>query len=236
MTLLAAFAALLGRESGSSDVVLGMPIAGRDRLETEGLIGFFVNILPLRLDLSQAPTFRELLRQAREATLGAFAHQELPLEKLVEALGIERRQDRSPLFQVTFGLQNAPQADVDLPGLHLAPLAVASETVRFDLTVWVKETPEGLGIQWTFSTDLFDVSTIERMQTAFEALLAGVVAAPETEIDRVQMLPAAEQERRQRAELESEQSRYGRLRSMKPRPVRPVDPRGENAEERTDTL
>src|SRR6185295_6143126 len=176
MTLLAAFAALLGRLSGTSEVVVGMPVAGRDRLETEGLIGFFINILPLRLDLTGGPTFRDLLRQAREATLGAFAHQELPLEKLVEALGIERRQDRSPLVQVTFGVQNAPQANAELPGLRLAPLAVASETVRFDLTVWVRETREGLGVQWTFSSDFFEPATIEGMQSSFEALLAGAVA------------------------------------------------------------
>ncbi|HSF43683.1 MAG TPA: non-ribosomal peptide synthase/polyketide synthase [Thermoanaerobaculia bacterium] len=224
MTLLAAFAVLLGRLSASREVVVGMPVAGRSRLETEGLIGFFINILPLRLDLSQEPTFRELLRQAREATLGAFAHQELPLEKLVEALGIERRQDRSPLFQVTFGLQNAPQAAAELPGLRLAPLAVDSETVRFDLTVWVKETREGLGVQWTFSTDLFEPGTIEKMQSAFEGLLASAVAAPDTEVDRLEMWTAAERERREREDRESEQSRYGRLRSVKPRPVRAGDP------------
>ncbi|HSK75700.1 MAG TPA: non-ribosomal peptide synthase/polyketide synthase [Thermoanaerobaculia bacterium] len=220
MTLLAAFSVLLGRLSSSGEVVVGMPVAGRSRLEMEGLIGFFVNILPLRLDLRPGPTFRELLRQAREATLGAFAHQELPLEKLVESLGIERRQDRSPLFQVTFGLQNAPQAAAELPGLRLAPLAVDSETVRFDLTVWVRETREGLGVQWTFSTDLFEPGTIEKMQSAFEGLLASAVAAPDTEVDRLEMWTAAERERREREERESEQSRYGRLRSLKPRPVR----------------
>jgi len=164
------------------------------------------------------------LRQAREVTLGAFAHQELPLEKLVEALGIERRQDRSPLFQVTFGLQNAPEAEADLPGLRLTPLAVDGETVRFDLTVWVKETREGLGVQWTFSTDLFEPATIARMHSGFEALLAAAVAAPDTEVDALEMSTAAELERRERAEREREQSRYGRLLSVKPRPVRTGDP------------
>jgi amino acid adenylation domain-containing protein/non-ribosomal peptide synthase protein (TIGR01720 family)/FkbM family methyltransferase len=223
MTLLAAFAVLLGRLSGRGEVVVGMPIAGRDRYETEGMIGFFINVLPLRLDLSQGPTFRELLRQAREAALGAFAHQELPLEKLVEGLGIERKQDRSPLFQVTFGLQNAPEADIELPELRLSTLAVEDETLRFDLTVWVRETRQGLGVQWTFNTDLFDPATIERMQSRFEAVLAGAVAAPETEIDRLNMLSAAEREEQERTERQSEQSRLGRLMSMKPRHIRAGD-------------
>ncbi len=226
MTMLAAFAALLGRLSGQSEVVVGMPMAGRDRYETEGLIGFFINILPLRLDLSRSPTFRELLRQAREASLGAFAHQELPLEKLVEALGIERRQDRSPLFQVTFGLQNAPEADVELPELRLSPLAVEDETVRFDLTVWVRETRAGLGVQWTFNTDLFEAATIERMQARFEALLAAAVGSPETEIDLLDVLSAAEREESERAEREKEQSRLGRLINRKPR--RPRDGHAES--------
>ncbi|MEO6196445.1 MAG: non-ribosomal peptide synthase/polyketide synthase [Thermoanaerobaculia bacterium] len=223
MTLLAAFAVLLGRLSGRGEVVVGMPIAGRDRYETEGMIGFFINVLPLRLDLSQGPTFRALLRQAREAALGAFAHQELPLEKLVEALGIERKQDRSPLFQVTFGLQNAPEADIELPELRLSTLAVEDETMRFDLTVWVRETRQGLGVQWTFNTDLFDPATIERMQSRFEAVLAGAVASPETEIDRLNMLSAAEREEQERTERQSEQSRLGRLMSMKPRHIRAGD-------------
>jgi non-ribosomal peptide synthetase component F len=115
-------------------------------------------------------------------------------------------------------VQNTPQADVDLPGLRLAPLALASETVRFDLTVWVKETREGLGVQWTFSTDLFDSATIERMQSAFEDLLAGAIADPDAEIELLEMTEGAERQRRE--EGESQRSRYGRLMSVKPRPVR----------------
>ena len=135
MTLLAAFKVLLPRYSGQDDIVVGSPIAGRTRAETEGLIGFFVNTLVLRTDLSGDPTFRELLGRVREAALGAYAHQDLPFEKLVEELGPERSLSHTPLFQVMFLLHNAPGEDLALPELSVAPLTVEADTAKFDLTL-----------------------------------------------------------------------------------------------------
>ncbi len=129
MTLLAAFQTLLFRYSGQQDIVVGSPVAGRNRTELEGLIGFFVNMLPLRTDLSGAPTFRELLGKVRETTLDAYAHQELPFEKLVEELQPERSPSHAPLVQVVFVLQNTPRTPLELPGLTAQSIAVERSTV-----------------------------------------------------------------------------------------------------------
>ncbi|HEY0172991.1 MAG TPA: amino acid adenylation domain-containing protein, partial [Pyrinomonadaceae bacterium] len=133
MSLLAAFNALLHRYTGQTDLVVGAPIAGRNRRELEGLIGFFVNTLALRTDLSGRPSFRELLGRVRATTLGAFAHQELPFEKLVEELHPQRDMSRNPLFQVTLALQNAPLEEMELPGLRISPLDIGNDATRFDL-------------------------------------------------------------------------------------------------------
>ncbi|HVI71956.1 MAG TPA: condensation domain-containing protein, partial [Pyrinomonadaceae bacterium] len=144
MTLLAGFNTLLWRFSGQDDILLGTPIAGRNRSEIEGLIGFFVNTLVLRADLSGDPTFRELLHRTREVALGAYENQDLPFEKLVEELAPVRDLSRSPLFQVMFVLQNAPRESLELPGLTLSPLGSANKTAKFDLTMFVVEGRQGL--------------------------------------------------------------------------------------------
>ena len=136
MTLLSVFQTLLHRYSGQDDVIVGSPIAGRTRVETEGLIGFFVNNLVLRTDLSGNPTFRELLSRVREVTLGAYAHQDLPFEKLVEELQPQRDLSHNPLFQVMFALQNTPRSDMKLHGLTLSSFQVDNGTSRFDLTLF----------------------------------------------------------------------------------------------------
>src|SRR4029077_19017507 len=144
MTLLAAFQVLLHRYSGQEDIAVGSPIAGRGRTELEGLIGFFVNTLVLRTDVSGNPAFRELLARVRENALGAYTHQDLPFEKLVEELAPERDMSRNPLFQVMFVLQNAPGAPLVLEGLEVSRLSLEGHSAKFDLTLTLRETVAGL--------------------------------------------------------------------------------------------
>ncbi len=189
MVTLAAFQALLGRYARQADVVVGTPIAGRERVETEGLIGLFVNTLVLRADLSADPTFRELLAQVRETTLGAYAHQELPFERLVEELEVERTQSHAPLFQVMFTLQNADAgAAGELPGLEVAPRDFRWASSKFDLTLNLEETGGRVAGTFEFATDLFDGATIERMAEHYAALLEGVAADPDRRVSRVEIL------------------------------------------------
>ena len=165
MTLLAAFQLLLHRYTDQDDIVVGALIANRNRVETEGLIGFFVNTLVLRTDLSGNPSFRELLDRVREVALGAYSHQDLPFEKLLEALQPPRDLSRTPLFQVLFVLQNTPRQPPELLGLSVDPLEIAPETANFDVCLNLSETPEGLRGWLEYSTDLFDAATIARMGT-----------------------------------------------------------------------
>ena len=195
MTLLTAFKILLWRYSGQSDVVVGTPIAGRNQLATEGLIGLFVNTLVLRTNLSGDPSFRELLERMREVTLGAYAHQDLPFEKLVEELQPERDMSRSPLFQVVFALHNEITETLQLPGLEANEVgSAADETAKFDITMAVTETDSELGGSLQYSTDLFEASTISRMLEQFERLLASAVSAPEQHISQLELLSSAERQ------------------------------------------
>ncbi|MBD1809019.1 amino acid adenylation domain-containing protein [Microcoleus sp. FACHB-SPT15] len=206
MTLLAAFQILLYRYTQQEDIAVGSPIANRNRSEIEGLIGFFVNSLVLRTDLSGAPTFQELLGRVREVTLGAYAHQDLPFEKLVEELQPERSLSRHPLFQVVFALQNAPTEALELPGLTLNPLTIDFKTTRFDLEFNLWKASEGFRSLWgerwehsegirgvvVYNTDLFDEATISRMLGHFKTLLEGIVANPQTKIADLPLLSVAE--------------------------------------------
>jgi amino acid adenylation domain-containing protein len=192
MTLLAAFQTLLHRYTGQDDLVVGSPIAGRTRAETEGLIGFFVNTLVLRTDLSGNPTFRELLGRVRETALGAYAHQELPFERLVEELHAERNLSRTPLFQVMFVLQNVPIKSLELPELTASLLNVDNETAKFDLTVSLGEREDGISGEFEYNTDLFEATTIARMLGHWQTLLAGVVANPERRLSELPLLTEAE--------------------------------------------
>jgi len=193
MTLLAAFQMLLYRYTGQEDIAVGTPIANRNRPEIEPLIGFFVNSLVLRTDLSGNPTFRELLGRVREVTLGAYAHQDLPFEKLVEELHPERDLSRHPLFCVAIALQNTPITALELPGLALSQFEFDSGTSRLDLEfhLWYSE---GLKGQIIYSTDLFDRSTIARMLGHFQTLLEGIVADPDRRLADSPILTAAERQ------------------------------------------
>jgi amino acid adenylation domain-containing protein len=196
MTLLAAFNILLGRYTGNEDIVVGTPIANRNRAEIEGLIGFFVNTLVMRTNLSGNPSFLELLERVREVTLGAYTHQDLPFEQLVEALQPQRSLSHTPLFQVMFVLQNAPMLQIELPGLTLSPLESDTGTAKFDLTLIVSEmmpeTEPRLRGKFEYNTDLFDASTITRMVEHFCTLLSGIAATPERRISELPLLTEAE--------------------------------------------
>ncbi len=194
MTLLAGLSALFSRSTGQDDLAVGSPIAGRTRAEVEGLIGFFVNTLVLRADLAGAPGFRALVARTRERTLAAFSHQDLPFEKVVEAVAPERDTRRTPLFQVFFVLQNAPAGRLELPGLTLEPLALDWEAAKFDLTLTLAETGSGLAGSWEYDRDLFDAPTILRLAGHFERLLAGMVARPDLAIAEAPILGEPERE------------------------------------------
>ncbi|HYO67722.1 MAG TPA: amino acid adenylation domain-containing protein, partial [Archangium sp.] len=163
MTLLAGFQALLHRYSGQDDISVGSPIAGRDHAELEGLIGFFVNVLVMRARVRGGESFRELLHQVKEVALGAYAHQEVPFEKLVDALNPARDTSRAPLFQVSFALQNAPSPDLSLPGIESRPVELTGQVSKYDLTLSLRETGAGLEGVAEYSTDLFEASTLVRM-------------------------------------------------------------------------
>ncbi|NMG21590.1 non-ribosomal peptide synthetase [Brasilonema bromeliae] len=192
MTLLAAFQTLLYRYTGQEDILVGSPIAGRNLPEIERLIGFFANTLVLRTDISGNPSFQELLHRVRAVALGAYAHQDLPFEKLVEELQPERSLSYHPLFQVMFVLQNTPKQTLQLPGLSLTPYDWDNVTTRFDLTLSITETEQGLQGLWEYNTDLFDAGTINRMSGHFQTLLDSVVANPQQHISELPLLTAAE--------------------------------------------
>ena len=194
MILLAAFKVLLFRYTGECDVVVGSPIAGRNRVETENLIGFFVNSLALRTDLSGNPTFRQLVGRVREVALDAYAYQDLPFEKLVEELNPVRDVSRTPVFQIMFGMQNAPRAAVDFPNLTVKRVSVDSHTAKFDLTLLMSETDHGLTGWFEYSTDLFEPSTIERLRDHFENLLVSITLDPDGRIASLPLMSAQEQE------------------------------------------
>ncbi|HET7232709.1 MAG TPA: non-ribosomal peptide synthase/polyketide synthase [Longimicrobium sp.] len=192
MTLLGAFQVLLSKYGGSDDIVVGGPIAGRTRKEAEELIGFFINTLVLRTDLSGDPSFREALRRVREATLGAYAHQEVPFEKLVAELQPERSRSHAPLFQVMFVLQNAGGGRGGLPGLEVSDVGADQASARYDLTLELAVTPQGLRGGLIYSTDLFERGTIERMLGHLERVLEQVATDADVRLSRLELLSAEE--------------------------------------------
>ncbi|WP_164018688.1 non-ribosomal peptide synthetase [Pyxidicoccus trucidator] len=195
MTLLAGFAALLHRYTGQEDLLIGSPIAGRRHVETEGLLGFFVNTLVLRARPSARSTFPQLLAGVRETSLGAYAHQDLPYEYLLEKLQLTRDLSRNSLFQVMFGMAPGGEADASLPGLSVEPLEVASKTAHFDLIIEFEEHSSGLICRLKYNTDLFDVSTIGRMEQHLRRLFESVAAEPELRLADIPLLPPEEERR-----------------------------------------
>nr|RNJ68509.1 MAG: amino acid adenylation domain-containing protein [Leptolyngbya sp. IPPAS B-1204] len=208
MTLLAAFQTLLHRYTGQTDIVIGSPIANRQRSELEGLIGFLVNSLVLRTDLAGNPSFRELLERVRQVTLAAYAHQDLPFEKLVEELQPVRNLRQNPLFQVVFALQNTPMEQLVLPGLVLSPVELETKTARFDLELYLWKCADNFRNLWgkgwrqtdglrgviVYNTNLFDAATITSLCSHFQTLLENIVTNPDIPLSALSLLTLAEQQ------------------------------------------
>uniref|UniRef100_A0A2P1CZA6 AptC n=1 Tax=Nostoc sp. FSN-E TaxID=2027337 RepID=A0A2P1CZA6_9NOSO len=188
MTLLAVFALLLSRYSRQKDIVVGSAIANRNRKEIEPLIGFFVNTLALRTNLEGNPSFLELLQRVKHVTLDAYDHQDLPFEKLVDELGLERSLAHHPLFQVAFGLQNGTPKQLEIPGLTLTRFEWENTTTLFDLSLIFRETPQGLIGEWEYATDLFAAETIQGMVRHFEVLLTQIIDNPHQPINTLSLL------------------------------------------------
>ncbi|GCE13519.1 non-ribosomal peptide synthetase [Tengunoibacter tsumagoiensis] len=194
MTLLAAWQTLLWRYTDQDDICVGTFIAGRTHAETEGLIGFFINNLVLRTDLSGNPTFQELLRRVREVTLGAYAHQEIPFEKILQDLGRNHDLSITPLFQVMLILQNMPEPIPALADLTLRETGVGNTRANFDLSLWVTESRDHLQMSLQYNTDLFDAQTIRRMLDHLSILLQGIVAHPQQQLSTLPILTDIEQQ------------------------------------------
>ncbi len=182
MTLLAAFQILLMRHSGQEDIVVGTPVAGRDRSDVEGLIGFFVNALVLRTDLSGDPTFRELLGRVREVAIGAYAHQDLPFERLVEELHPQRDPSRAPLFQVFFNMLDLDTTSLRLGGVRVEHIEIPAKASLFDLTLYVAEAGPGLRFSAVYNCDLFEREYVSEMLRQFVSLLEQIAASPQETI------------------------------------------------------
>jgi hypothetical protein len=219
MALLTAFSVLLYRRSGQPEMILGMTVAGRTLAETEGMIGMFINMLPVRIDLRGGPSYREALSKVRETTIRAHTYQDTPIEKIVEELELERRDGQAALIQVAFGVQNTPQVEAELPGLGVAPFAFEHEAARFDLTVWVTETAEGLEANWTYRADLFDPDTIATMNQQFEHLLLGITEDSRARLNTIEILTEVERKQQSLAEEEWEETSAKRLVSINRKPV-----------------
>ena len=215
MVLLAAFQISLSRHAGHEDIVVGTDVANRTRLETEGLIGFFVNLLVLRTNLSGNPTFREVLRRVREMALGAYAHQQMPFEKLVEELQPERSLNRNPLVQVLFVLQNAPVQSLELPGLTVKPVDIKTGTSKFDLALFVREAGPKLVGTWVYNTELFDAASVINMARQYEILLGNLLAQPDARISAIEMLSETEKAQRNTEKQERQLARRKNLLSAR---------------------
>ena len=231
MTLLAVFKLLLYRYTKLEDIIVGAAHANRNHADTENLIGYFINMLVMRTDLSGHPSFRELLHRVRDVTLDAFMHQDMPFEKIVEEMQIKRDAGNTPIFQVAFGVENARQAAYNIQnsqslnhrGLTMSHFSFDMEVVRYDLTLWVKEGGDGLFGWWNYKTSLFDLAAIKRIQGHFVTLLQSVIEQPDAKLDALEMFTESEKEQQASAQKSLEASKYQRLMAVKPQPVRPTE-------------
>ncbi len=219
MALLAGFQALLSRYSGEEQIVVGTDLANRTMSETEPLIGFFINLLALRTDLSGNPTFREILGRVREVTLGAYAHQDMPFDKLVEELQPERSLSHNPLVQVLFVMQNIPKLQRELPGLELSSFEMPITRSKFDFAVFMVEGENGLTGNWLYNTDLFERTSILRMAGHFETLLCNAIAEPEIRLQSLEFLSKEEREQLGAEKKERKQSQLKKLMSVEPKAI-----------------
>jgi non-ribosomal peptide synthetase component F len=195
MTLLAAFGATLHNRARQTDILIGTPVANRQRTEVEDLIGFFLNTLVLRINFGGDPTFRGLLARVRETTLGAYAHQDLPFEKLVEELHPERGLSHTPLFQAALVFQNVPRGALYLEGLRLEGLDAEAGATKFDLTLVAAESAEGVAATFVYSTDLFEAETNASMAERLQNLLRDAADKPDAEVGALAGTPKDESRR-----------------------------------------
>ena len=222
MTLMAAFQTLLHRYSGQDDIIIGTDIANRNQSEIEGLIGFFVNLVPIRTNLAGNPTFREYLQQVKDVALGAYSHQDLPFARLVNEVQPERDPNQAPLFQTLFVMQNAPVPPMELAGLQLSQMEIDEGVAKFDLAVFMEETEQGLIGRWNFSTEIFESTTIDRMAAHFERLLESIATQPGAKLSRLEMLIEAEKSHQALDSKQQQEFKLSRLRKASRKPVQRV--------------
>ncbi|PSB11072.1 non-ribosomal peptide synthetase [Pleurocapsa sp. CCALA 161] len=216
MTMLAVLQVLLQRYTSQDDIVVGTDVANRNRSEIEPLIGFFINLLVLRTDLSGNPSFKELLQRVCQVTLGAYAHQDLPFDRLVKALQPQRYLSHTPpLFQVLLVLQNTPLPAFELPGLSLKMMEVEDTTTRFDLALFLKETEAGIEGEWQYNADLFEKTTINNFSTHFQNLLHSVTKTPDARLNTLQMLSDTEIAERNKTKQHKKAAKLAKFKTIK---------------------
>ena len=216
MTMLAVLNILLQRYTNQDDIVVGTDVANRNHAEIEPLIGFFINLLVLRTDLSGNPSFSELLQRVREVTLGAYAHQDLPFDRLVKALQPQRYLSQTPpLFQVLLVLQNTPLPAFELPELNLTMMEVEDTTARFDLALFLKETKAGIEGEWQYNADLFERNTITKLSNHFQNLLHSVSATPNARLNTLKMLSDGEIEAKNKTKQHKKASKLAKFKAIK---------------------
>jgi amino acid adenylation domain-containing protein len=221
ITLLAGFQTLVSWYTGEEHVVIGTDVANRNRGECEGLIGFFVNQLVLHANLSGDPGFRQFLGHVREVTLDAYAHQDLPFDKLVELLRPSRDLSRTPLFQLKMVYQNAPLQPLELPGLTLTPIELGGGTAKYDLTLFMEDTEQGLSLTFQYNSDLFESATINRLSDHFEALLGLIAERPDATLGKLKAaLDEADRKSRSKEKSKMEMFNLERFRTLQPKAVR----------------
>lgn len=221
MALLAAFDILLHKYTGHEDVVIGTAIAGRTRAETERMMGMFINMLPLRVGFKGRPSYKEVLKRVKESTTRGYAYQDIPIEKIIEELGMERQSSQAPFIQIAFGLETVPEVEVELLNLEWESFSFDREAVRFDLTVWLKETAKGIRASWAYRTELFDAKLIARMHDHFVTLLKNILAAPDDELADLEILTEDEKKEKLVKVEAREQSRYEKFLAAKHKAIKP---------------
>ncbi|MDJ0658849.1 MAG: amino acid adenylation domain-containing protein [Crocosphaera sp.] len=222
MTILAALSTLLYGHTEQDDIIIGTDVANRNQGQIEGLIGFFINILLLRTDLSGNPSFRELLLRVREITLDAYAHQDLPFGKLVETLKPERSLNQTPLFKVLLVFQNAPVPPLELPGLTLKPLELYEGEAKFDLVLFIEETEEGMIGTWKHKPDKLNPNTLYQLSKRFQTLLQNIVNHPDLKIEELEMQTEAEKQQQIKEQSQREKAKFNkfkRFKTLKPKAV-----------------
>jgi acyl carrier protein len=219
VALLAAFKTLLYKYTSESDIVIGVPMANRDRAEVEPLIGFLANVLPMRTDLGGNPRFTQLLKRVKNIALDSHFHRDVPFERLIEAIRPERESGQARLFNIAFGVQNAPEEETRLPGLKISLVAVEHDVAGADLALWITKGAEAIETGWVYSADLFEEESITRMHSHFETLLSSIVARPDAPLDELETLDEAERARQAIDLAAREEHSYSRFKSIKPRAI-----------------